>query len=284
MPMLLDLIVSAGVLATNIILLEPIILAQTRLTRHFFQSRHSFSIQSTRNSRVSVRSPAQPNRREYNTGPSPLDFGDSSLWQHQNATADSTCPCSIATAIFPLNKAAKLRKGRQQAELGRAFGRNVFDPAAAVISVDGHSNKRKKSSSDKHWKDGPSTKYTKPATQPAKLQKEKQLEYALVLVKNAESVPLRAHPSHPSHAVINSYEIENTAKAAFGGLRAVLDGIFSMDGWRLLTRVSRGKGHFPYLRPNKKEDDMMGKDLEWTNDIHRHARQFKKVVFIAGSE
>jgi hypothetical protein len=106
-----------------------------------------------------------------------------------------------------------------------------------TVSLDGHSNKQKKSSSDKHWKDGPSTKCTKPATQLAKLQKEKQLGYALVLVKvtsqvdggtcvvfgmsSSISIPiifqysfsesricmLRAHPSHPSHAVINSYEI-----------------------------------------------------------------------------
>jgi len=63
-------------------------------------------------------------------------------------------------------------------------------------------------------------------------------------------------------------EIENTAKAAFGGLHAVLDGIFSMAGWRLLTRVSQGKGRFPYLRPNKKGGDVMGKDLKWYTLTH----------------
>jgi hypothetical protein len=63
-------------------------------------------------------------------------------------------------------------------------------------------------------------------------------------------------------------EINNAVKAAFGGLRAVLDGIFSMDGWRLLTRVSRGKGRFPYLHPNKKGGDMTRKDLEWYTLTH----------------
>jgi hypothetical protein len=52
------------------------------------------------------------------------------------------------------------------------------------MMLDGHFNKQKKSSSDKHGKDGPSTKYSKMASQLVKLTKrEKQLEYIVVLVE-----------------------------------------------------------------------------------------------------
>jgi hypothetical protein len=118
-----------------------------------------------------------------------------------------------------------------------------------------------KSSFDKHWKDGPLTRYIKPATQLAKLRKEKQPEYALVLVKMTSQVDGRTCVVFDMSLSISipiiflifflrmqslyclghiqvihltlsstSTEIENTAKAAFSGLSAVLDGIFSMDG------------------------------------------------------
>jgi hypothetical protein len=55
--------------------------------------------------------------------------------------------------------------------------------------MDGRSNKRKKSGSEKQQKDAPPSKHAKTTTQSMKAQKkEKQLEYTLVLVENTTKV------------------------------------------------------------------------------------------------
>jgi hypothetical protein len=59
-------------------------------------------------------------------------------------------------------------------------------------------------------------------------------------------------------------DVDNAVKDAFIGVAAVEDSENTMDGWRLLFKVARGKRHMPYLHPHKDAGDVTAKDLEWS--------------------
>ncbi|KIM82135.1 hypothetical protein PILCRDRAFT_7995 [Piloderma croceum F 1598] len=181
--------------------------------------------------------------------------------------------------VFPLRKAAKVCKERQQANLGQNIGRNIFDPAVAY-------NKHKKSGSEKQQKDALPSKHAKITTQSVKAQKkEKQLEYTLALVENTTKVDQRIYQM-PS----------GTWCVAFSPLHLCLFPDESQQNAELVL-VRTYSEHLPYAFFNTYQDQqcckgypeekkggfVTGKDLECMEEIHRHAQQFKKVIFIAGS-
>ena len=72
-----------------------------------------------------------PNQSGGNTmqAPRPSTSGTSAYGNTEMPSQTAPAPARPPPPFFPLNEAAKLRKEHQQAELGRAFGRNMFDPA-----------------------------------------------------------------------------------------------------------------------------------------------------------
>jgi hypothetical protein len=58
-------------------------------------------------------------------------------------------------------------------------------------------------------------------------------------------------------------DIDSIVKAAFVNLGTLKTHFGSMGEWRLLSKVSRGKGSLPVLNPHKIAGEVTAKDLEW---------------------